>query len=107
MDSFFEKLKAMPDKITHQYNSAPAQHIEHRPVARLERMEMPSMGAGLRIRKRTRKSRFGAIPNGATVAYKQNNNSGPVLVNAATAKRLMVNRVDPIYHGGRKRTRKN
>ena len=123
MDSFFEKLMAMPEKITHQYNnSLPSTGRMESPAVSTRRPQrvmgsgpqrvMGSgpqrvMGAGLRSRKGTRKSRFGEIPNAATVAYKQNDNSAQVLVNAATAKRLMVNRVDPIYHGGRRRTRKN
>ena len=115
MDSFFEKLMAMPEKITHQYNnSLPSTGRMESPAVSTRRPQrvMGSgpqrvMSAGLRSRKGTRKSRFGAIPNAATVAYKQNDNSAQVLVNAATAKRLMVNRVDPIYHGGRRRTRKN
>jgi hypothetical protein len=110
MDSFFERLHTIPDKITYHSNHTYAPR-------RQEWAEMPTepmndirvVGAGMQGRKRTRKSRFGGIPNGAVVAYKQNNNSAPVLVNTATAKRLMVNKADPMHHGGRKRrsTRKN
>ena len=97
----------MPEKITHQYNnSLPSTGRMESPAVSTRRPQRV-MSAGLRSRKGTRKSRFGEIPNAATVAYKQNDNSAQVLVNAATAKRLMVNRVDPIYHGGRRRTRKN
>ncbi len=113
MDSFFERLSAIPDKITYQSNHVARKQVESPLVAEplvAEIMAEPQHAAGLRSnKKRTRKSRFGGIPNGAVVAYKQNNNSAPVLVNTATAKRLMVNKTDPMYHGGRKRrgTRKN
>ena len=55
---------------------------------------------------RRRRQRLGSIPNAATVAFKQNINSPYVLLNAATAKKYMLNKSDPIFHGGRTQRRR-
>jgi hypothetical protein len=65
---------------------------------------------GRRARSTRKRARLGGIPNSATVAFKQNNGMGYVMLNAETAEKYMLNMNDPIYHGGRKnrsRTRKN
>jgi hypothetical protein len=112
MASYLDEIRALPDNIVYHSNKgySPAKR-EPEPV-RVEEQPVVIKGAGpVRHARKSRKARLGNIPNTATVAYKQNNNSGYVMVNAATAQRLMVNRTDPSLHGGRKRrgsrTRKN
>jgi hypothetical protein len=70
----------------------------------------------LRTRRRRERSQrvrsqragnLGSIPSTATVAFKQNNGMGYVMLNAATAKKYMLNKNDPIFHGGRKSIRRH